>query len=112
MRVAQEVNESVQLDEGNVVVEVARLKLGVHVDAEDVELDVGVELAVVVDVPLAQSDPQLLRPKGQSKCAKKTKHTGCSVNIVFFSLKWCDFSELCQFCCSACFLPALCVYRH
>ena len=77
MRVAQEVNESVQLDEGNVVVEVARLKLGVHVDAEDVELDVGVELAVVVDVPLAQSDPQLLRPEGQSKYAQKNKTYIC-----------------------------------
>ena len=30
--------------------------------------------------------------------------TGCSLNIVFFS-------ELCQFCCSAGFLPA-CVYTH
>ena len=29
-----------------------------------------------------------------------------------FSLKFCDFSELCQFCCSAGFLPAWCVYTH
>merc|ERR1711860_344322 len=27
-----------------------------------------------------------------------------------FSLEFCDFSELCQFCCSAGFLPAWCVY--
>ena len=29
-----------------------------------------------------------------------------------FSLKLCDFSELCQFCCSAGVLPAWCVYTH
>ena len=37
--------------------------------------------------------------------------TGCSLNIVFF-LKILDFSELCQFWCSAGFLPALCVYTE
>ena len=37
--------------------------------------------------------------------------TGCSLNIVFF-FKICDFSELCQFCCSAGVLPALFVYTH
>ena len=37
--------------------------------------------------------------------------TGCSLNIVFFSLKFCDFSELCQFWCSAGVLPAI-VYTH
>ena len=29
-----------------------------------------------------------------------------------FSLKFCDFSELCQFCYSSGFLPAWCVYTH
>ena len=29
-----------------------------------------------------------------------------------FFLKCCDFSELCQFCCSAGVLPAWCVYTH
>ena len=29
-----------------------------------------------------------------------------------FSLKFCDFSELCQFCCSAGVLPAWCVYTY
>ena len=38
--------------------------------------------------------------------------TECSLNIVFFFLKFCDFSELCQFCCSAGVLPALFVYTH
>ena len=34
------------------------------------------------------------------------------IKICVFSLKFCDFSELCQFCCSAGFLPAWCVYTH
>ena len=34
--------------------------------------------------------------------------TGCCE----FSVKLCDFSELCQFCCSASDLPAWCVYTH
>ena len=29
-----------------------------------------------------------------------------------FSFKFCDFSELCQFCCSAGFLPVWCVCTH
>jgi len=29
-----------------------------------------------------------------------------------FSFKFCDFSELCQFCCSAGVIPAWCVYTH
>ena len=31
---------------------------------------------------------------------------------MFFFLKYCDFSELCQFCCSAGVLPAWCVCKH
>ena len=34
------------------------------------------------------------------------------IKYCVFSLKFCDFSELCQFCCSACFLPAWYVYTH
>ena len=37
------------------------------------------------------------------------KTIGCSLNIVFFLR---DFSELCQFCCSAGVLSAWCVYTH
>ena len=36
-------------------------------------------------------------------------HTGCSLNIVFF-LKFCDFSELCLFCCSASSTCLVCVH--
>ena len=34
------------------------------------------------------------------------------INYCVFSLKCCDFSELCQFCCRAGVLPAWCVYTH
>ena len=34
------------------------------------------------------------------------------IKYCVFSLKFWDFSELCQFCCSAGFLPAWCVYTH
>ena len=34
------------------------------------------------------------------------------INYCVFSLKFCYFSELCQFCCSASFLPAWCVCTH
>merc|ERR1719412_825587 len=55
-----EVQEAVQLDDGDVVVQVSRIELRVDGDGEDVELNVGVELAVVVDIPLAEADPELL----------------------------------------------------
>ena len=32
------------------------------------------------------------------------------IKYCVFSLKFCDFSELCQFCCSTGVLPAWCVY--
>ena len=34
------------------------------------------------------------------------------IKYCVFSLKFCAFSELCQFCCSAGFLPAWCVYTR
>ena len=34
------------------------------------------------------------------------------IKYCVFSLKFWDFSELCQFCCSAGFLPAWWVYKH
>ena len=34
------------------------------------------------------------------------------IKYCVFSLKCCDFSELCQFCCNAGVLPAWCVYTH
>ena len=62
MRIPLEIDKAVQLEDGNVVVEVAGRVLGMELDGEDVELNVGVELGVVVDVPLAHPDAQLLRP--------------------------------------------------
>merc|ERR1719219_2993440 len=57
-----EINEAVNLYDSQVVVEVAGVVLGVDLHLQHVELNVGEELAVVVDVPLAQPDPELLRP--------------------------------------------------
>ena len=56
MRVPLEVEEAVEFDDGNVVVEIARVKVRVDGDGQDVQLNVGVELAVIVHVPFSQSD--------------------------------------------------------
>ena len=42
----------------------------------------------------------------------KGKRYRVFIKYCVFSLKFCDFSELCQFCCSAGVLPAWCVYTH
>lgn len=56
MRVPLEVEESVKFDDGNVVVQIAGVEVGVDGDGEDVQLNVGVELTVIVHVPFSQSD--------------------------------------------------------
>ena len=56
------VHQTVNLNNCQVVVEVAGVVLRVDVHAKHVKLDVGEELAVVVDIPLPEPDPQLLRP--------------------------------------------------
>ena len=56
MGVPLEVQEAVQLHHGDVVVEVAGVEVGVDGDAEHVQLDVRVELAVVVHVPFTKTD--------------------------------------------------------
>jgi len=55
--VAGVVDVAVDPDKGNVVEEVARVVLVVDEDVDGVELDVGVELGVVVDVPFSGPDP-------------------------------------------------------
>ena len=62
MCVASKVDESVNLDHGDVVVEVAGVVVGVGLHAQHVKLDVGEELAVIVHVPLPQPHSQLLWP--------------------------------------------------
>ena len=52
-----EIDESCQPDERDVVVEISRVELLVAEDVGGVELDVGVELRVIVHVPLAETDP-------------------------------------------------------
>ena len=47
------VHQTVNLDDSQVIVEVARVVLGVDVHAKHIKLDVGEELTVIIDVPLA-----------------------------------------------------------
>ena len=56
MRVPLEVEEAVEFDDGNVVVQIAGVKVRVDGDGQDVQLNVRVELAVIVHVPFSQSD--------------------------------------------------------
>ena len=56
MRVPLEVEEAVEFDDGNVVVKIAGVEVGVDGDGQDVQLNVGVELTVIVHVPFSQSD--------------------------------------------------------
>ena len=51
------VDVSVEPDDGDVIVEVTRVELLVEEDVGGVVLHVGVELGIVVHVPLAESDP-------------------------------------------------------
>ena len=56
MRVPLEVEEAVEFDDGNVVVQIAGVEVRMDGDGQDVQLDVGVELTVIVHVPFSQSD--------------------------------------------------------
>ena len=56
MRVPLEVEEAVEFDDGNVVVKIAGVEVRVDGDGQDVQLNVGVELTVIVHVPFSQSD--------------------------------------------------------
>ena len=56
MRVPLEVEETVEFDDGNVVVQIAGVEVRVDGDGQDVQLNVGVELTVIVHVPFSQSD--------------------------------------------------------
>ena len=71
MRVPQEVDEPVQLEDSNIVVEVAGRVLGVDLDGEHVQLQVRIELGVVVHVPLSQSHAELLG--SSTKSSMKTR---------------------------------------
>ena len=56
MGVPLEVEETVEFDDGNVVVQIAGVEVRVDGDGQDVQLNVGVELTVIVHVPFSQSD--------------------------------------------------------
>ena len=83
-------------------------------------------LVVVEEQSTAQNVP---RPLKQKTCAFEAKISSrfcylsterrpdyCLYRVFIkycvFSLKFSDFSEVCQFCCSAGVLPAWCVYTH
>ena len=51
-----EVHEAVQLDNGNVVVEISRIEIRVDGDGEDIKLNIGVEFTVIVHIPFSQPD--------------------------------------------------------
>ena len=59
MWVSLEVHKTIQFDDCYVIVEIARIKLRMNVDAENVELYVGIELTIIVDIPLPKSYPKL-----------------------------------------------------
>jgi len=60
--ISGKVNKTIQLNDRNVVVQVTRIVFWMNLHVKNIELNVGEELAVVVDVPLAQPHPELLRP--------------------------------------------------
>ena len=51
-----EVQEAVQLDDGNVVVEISRIEIRMDGDGQDIKLNVGVEFTVIVHIPFSQTD--------------------------------------------------------
>ena len=59
VRVPGVVNVPVDANKCNIVEQVARVVLVVDEDVDDVELDVGVELGVVVNVPFSGTDPAI-----------------------------------------------------
>lgn len=56
-----EIDNSFEFDESDIVVEIARIVLGVNEDGDDVFFNVRIELGLAVDIPLAQSDAEIAR---------------------------------------------------
>ena len=61
MRISLKVNKTIKLDDSNIIIEVTRVELRMNVDAKTIHLNIWIKLAVIVDIPLPQPDPQLLR---------------------------------------------------
>ena len=53
VRVSCKVNKTIQLDDSNIIVQIARVKLRMYVDAQRFKLNIWVKLAVIVYIPLA-----------------------------------------------------------
>lgn len=112
--IALEVHMAVQFDESNVIVEVARVVLGMDVDGQNVHLDIWVELDIIVDIPLPEPDAELLwavpldTVGGGEKAAAIYQRSATDINVVILLLfkyrnlpgiftKLCiSFSEVCQ----------------
>ena len=60
---SRKVHKTIQLDDGDIIVQIAGVKLRVDGDAQHIKFNVWEELAVIVDIPLAQPDPDLLWPE-------------------------------------------------
>ena len=54
------VHQPIHLDNSKVIVKVPSVEVWMILDVENIHLQVGVELAVIMDVPLPQPDPELL----------------------------------------------------
>ena len=59
MRIPLKINKAINFNDSNIIIKIARVKLRMNVNAETIHLNIWVELAVIVNIPLSQPDPQL-----------------------------------------------------
>lgn len=92
MRVLLEVDVVVELQDRHVVVQSARVKFRMHDYADDVALDVGEELDVVVDVPLAETGPKVSTRVGLDAVSGRDyvtrRNQGTAANVHAFLFTW------------------------
>ena len=62
MRMLLEVHQPIHLDNSQVIVEVASVKVWMVFDVQNIHLQVRVELIIIVNIPLPQPHPELLWP--------------------------------------------------
>ena len=86
------VDVTIDTNHGNVVVQVAGVEFVVDEQVFGIEFNVGVKLRVLVDVPFAQADPQLLRSvisdamsRGQ-QVRSVNERTSAEIHVVKFLL--------------------------
>ena len=92
MGILLEVQTTVQLDDSNVIVEVARMELWVILDLQDIHFHIGVRLCVTVDIPLPQPHSQLLRSElvdavcGRDEVTRVDQSSPTGVDIIVLIL--------------------------